>query len=873
MRATRLALACLLLASAPLAAQKKAAAPPPIPALDTLVYRSLKFRALGPAVMGGRMSAFAARPGSSTIFAATGTGGLFKTTNNGISWSAVFEGEAVASIGSVALSATDTSLVWVGTGEGNGRNSSSWGNGVYKSTDGGGKWTSMGLAESHDIPAIAVDPRNADVVWVAALGHLWGRNKERGVYKTTDGGKTWTAVLQLGDSVGAADLVLDPANPDVAYASMYMRLRTPWSFTSGGPVGGIYKTTDGGKSWAKLNTGLPAQTGRIGLDIYEKNPHVLYAVVESDEGGASDIDDIKSRAGGVFRTDDGGATWRRMQPIAPRGFYFSKVRIDPTTDSRIYVLGYGLHVSDDSGHSFRADGAEKPHGDLHDLWIDPADRNRLVLGTDGGIYFSWDGSKTWQFVNNVATGEYYEVTYDFRTPYRVCGGLQDNGSWCGPSQKHASDGIWNGDWYRVGDCDGYYVQVDSTDPDIVYAECQGGEAFRVNLRNNQVYGIKPRPKEGTPAFRFNWDSPLAISHHDPTVLYLGGNRLFRLLDRGARWEFASPDLSSMNPETMITAGSSAETYNTIVSFSESPLSPRVLWAGTDDGNIQVTRDGGATWTNVAKNIKGLPRPNLYVARIEASHFDSGTAYVAIDGHRSDVFQPLIFVTTDFGRTWAPLAGNLQAGGPVKSFREDPANRDLLFAGTEFALWFSLDRGKSWNRFRNGLPTVAYDDIQIQPRDHDLIVGTHGRSLYLLDDIVALEELTPAVRDSAAWLFSIRPAQPFWKAQENGLWGQNFYVAENPPSGAYIDFYLKSYSVDDVSVTIADSASGTEVAKLTARGNPGLNRVVWDLQPKPSLRTAGPADPTEYVKAGTYTVTLSVAGKTLKRSLIVVEPVN
>jgi photosystem II stability/assembly factor-like uncharacterized protein len=873
MRSSRLPLVCLLLAAAPLAAQKKAAAPPPIPALDTLVYRSLKFRALGPAVMGGRMSAFAARPGSSTIFAATGTGGLFKTTNNGISWSAVFEGEAVASIGSVALSATDTSLVWVGTGEGNGRNSSSWGNGVYKSTDGGGKWTSMGLAESHDIPAIAVDPRNADVVWVAALGHLWGRNKERGVYKTTDGGKTWTAVLQLGDSVGAADLVLDPANPDVAYASMYMRLRTPWSFTSGGPVGGIYKTTDGGKSWAKLNTGLPAQTGRIGLDIYEKNPHVLYAVVESDEGGASDIDDIKSRAGGVFRTDDGGATWRRMQPIAPRGFYFSKVRIDPTTDSRIYVLGYGLHVSDDSGHSFRADGAEKPHGDLHDLWIDPADRNRLVLGTDGGIYFSWDGSKTWQFVNNVATGEYYEVTYDFRTPYRVCGGLQDNGSWCGPSQKHASDGIWNGDWYRVGDCDGYYVQVDSTDPDIVYAECQGGEAFRVNLRNNQVYGIKPRPKEGTPAFRFNWDSPLAISHHDPTVLYLGGNRLFRLLDRGARWEFASPDLSSMNPETMITAGSSAETYNTIVSFSESPLSPRVLWAGTDDGNIQVTRDGGATWTNVAKNIKGLPRPNLYVARIEASHFDSGTAYVAIDGHRSDVFQPLIFVTTDFGRTWAPLAGNLQAGGPVKSFREDPANRDLLFAGTEFALWFSLDRGKSWNRFRNGLPTVAYDDIQIQPRDHDLIVGTHGRSLYLLDDIVALEELTPVVRDSAAWLFSIRPAQPFWKAQENGLWGQNFYVAENPPSGAYIDFYLKSYSVDDVSVTIADSASGTEVAKLTARGNPGLNRVVWDLQPKPSLRTAGPADPTEYVKAGTYTVTLSVAGKTLKRSLIVVEPVN
>jgi photosystem II stability/assembly factor-like uncharacterized protein len=712
-------------------------------------------------------------------------------------------------------------------------------------------------------------------VWVAALGHLWGKNAERGVYKTVDGGKTWKPVLQLGDSVGAVDLVLDPSNSDVAYAAMYMRLRTPWSYRSGGPVGGIYKTGDGGKSWTKLTAGLPAQTGRIGLDIYAGNPQVLYAVIESDAGGPRDLDNIKSREGGVFRTDDGGATWRRMQDIAPRAFYFSKVRIDPTSDARIYVLGYGLHVSDDSGHRFRSDGAEKPHGDLHALWIDPANHDRLVLGTDGGIYFSWDAGHTWRFENNVATGEFYEVTYDYRTPYRVCGGLQDNGSWCGPSGKRAQDGIWNGDWFRVGDCDGYYVQVDSTDPDIVYAECQGGEAFRVNLRNNQVYGIKPQPKEGTPAFRFNWNSPLAISHFDPTVLYLGGNQLFRLTARGDRWEPISPDLSTMNPETMVTAGSAAETYNTIVTLSESPLSPRIIWAGTDDGNIQLTRDGGASWTNVAKTLKGLPKPNLYVARIEASHFDSGTAYVAIDGHRSDVFQPLLFGTTDFGRTWTALAGTLPAGGPVKALREDPVNRDLLFAGTEFGLYFSLDRGKSWNRFRNGLPTVAFDDIQIHPRDHDLIVGTHGRSIYLLDDIVALEELTPAVRDSAAWLFPIRPVQPFWKAQESGLWGQNFYVAENPPPGAYIDFYLKTFSPDDASITISDSVGGKEreLAKLSARANPGLNRAVWDLQPKPSLRTRGPGEPTEYVAAGTYTVTLSVAGKSLKQRLVVGEPVK
>ena len=440
-----------------------------------------------------------------------------------------------------------------------------------------------------------MDPRNADVVWVAALGHLWGRNKERGVYKTTDGGKTWTAVLQLGDSVGAADLVLDPNNPDVAYASMYMRLRTPWSFRSGGPVGGIYKTTDGGKTWTKLTGGLPDQTGRIGLDIYPKNPQVLYAVIESDEGGPRDIDDIKSRSGGVFRTDDGGddlapdAGHRAAGVLLLQGADRPDDRQPGSTSSASGSTSPTIRATPSGPTAPRSRTATcTPSGSI------PPTATAWCSAPTAGIYFSWDGSKTWDFVNNVATGEYYEVTYDFRTPYRVCGGLQDNGSWCGPSQKHASDGIWNGDWYRVGDCDGYYVQVDSTDADIVYAECQGGDAFRVNLRNNQVYGIKPRAKEGTPAFRFNWDSPLAISHHDPTVLYLGGNRLFRLTARGDKWEAISPDLSTINPETMITAGSSAETYNTIVSFSESPLAPGILWAGTDDGNIQVTRDGGAT---------------------------------------------------------------------------------------------------------------------------------------------------------------------------------------------------------------------------------------------------------------------------------------
>jgi photosystem II stability/assembly factor-like uncharacterized protein len=857
-----------------LQAQRRAALPPvnttPARVLDTLMYRALKLRSVGPATMGGRMSAFAARESNpSVIFAAAGTGGLFKTTNQGTTWTAVFEDQAVASIGAVAVSQRDTNLVWVGTGEGNGRNSSSWGNGVYRSSDGGTKWTHVGLDATHDIPALAIDPRNDSTVWVAALGHLWGKNPERGVYKTTDGGTTWKAVFQLSDSVGAADVVLDPSNPDIAYAAMYQRLRTPYSMRSGGPVGGIYKTTNGGATWTKLTDGLPAQTGRIGLDVYRKNPQVLYAVIESDGGGPKDIDDVRSRDGGVFRSDDAGAHWRRLSNLAPRAFYFAKVRVDPTNDAHVYILGFGLDVSDDSGHTFRHDGAEKIHGDLHALWIDPANPSHMILGTDGGIYISWDRTKTWDYVNNVATGEFYEVTYDSRTPYRICGGLQDNGSWCGPSRTRGEDGIANGDWFRVGDCDGYYVQVDSTDPDIVYAECQGGFAFRLNLRTGASKAIKPVPKEGTPAFRFNWDTPIAISHFDPATLYMGGNRLFRLTDRGDRWEAISPDLSTGNPLTMTTTGSSAETYNTIVSLAESPLSPRILWAGTDDGNIQLTHDGGTTWTNVGANLKGLPKANLYVARVEASHFDSATAYVAIDGHRSDVFQPLAFATTDFGRSWTSISGNLPAGGPVKALREDPRNRSLLFAGTEFGLFFSLDRGTTWNRLKNGLPTVAVDDIAIQPRERDLIVATHGRSIYLLDQIIALEELTPAILDSAAYLFSTRPVQPFWKLGESGLWGHRAYQAANPPFGAPIDYYLKTYSLDEVSITVADSA-GHEVAKLTGTRDPGINRVVWDLQPKESIRSAASGEPTEYVRPGTYTITLSAAGKTLKTTLQVLD---
>ncbi|HEY0006988.1 MAG TPA: hypothetical protein VGB17_19565 [Pyrinomonadaceae bacterium] len=837
----------------------------PLPASEPyqLIAKQMKWRSIGPANMGGRVADITVDPKKPySIIVALGTGGLIKSNDNGTSWSGIFERQSVASTGAVAIAPTDSKMIWVGTGEPNGRNSSSWGDGVYKSTDGGQTWTNMGLKESQIISRVIISPTDANTVYVAALGRLWGANKERGIYKTTDGGQTWSPLLQVDENTGAIDLVMDPSDPNTLYAAMYYRRRTPYSFTSGGPTGGIYKTSDAGRTWKKLTTGLPASTGRIGLDVYRKNPNVVYAVMESDVGGGVPISENKSHAGGVFRSDDKGETWQRVNELAPRSFYFSVIRVDPNDDKRIYVLGFGLHVSDDGGKTFRANGARNVHPDLHALWIDPANPDHLLLGTDGGVYASYNRSDSWQYINNFPVGEFYRVAVDMQRPYNIAGGLQDNFSWIGPSQTRNRDGITNSNWQSLGGGDGMYCAIDPNDPSIVYTESQNGTISRLNLKTGERKSIQPAAKEGQPAFRFNWTSPFWISHFDNTVLYLGGNRLFKLTERGDKWEAISPDLSTQDVQRITTAGSGAETNGAIYTISESMLTRGLIWTGTDDGKVWLTRNDGRDWADLTAN---LPREakGLWVSRVEASHFDEGTAFVAIDGHRNDVYTPLLFITTDYGKSWKSIAANIPRNNPVKVIREDPVNKNLLFAGTEFGFYVSFDRGGRWTRFMPGLPTVAVDDILVHPRERDLIIATHGRSLYIMDDIRPLEELTPEVLNSDLHLFSIRTGLEFYYLPGSDEYsGKGVFKAPNPPFGTYISFYLKRYTGEDYSINIAD-ASGRTIRKLSGTPVPEINRVVWNLQPDAEEGGGGGGGgggQPRLVRPGEYTVTLTVGEK-------------
>jgi photosystem II stability/assembly factor-like uncharacterized protein len=846
--------------------------------------KGFPWRPIGPANMGGRVSDIAGHPSDpATFYVALGTGGLLKTTNYGTTWKFVFEDQHVASVGSVAVAPSRPEVVWVGTGEGNSRNSSSWGDGVYQSSDGGTTWQHLGLAETHDIPRLVVHPKDPDTAYVCALGHLWGENPERGVFKTTDGGKTWQHSLKLDARTGCVDLVLDPENPEAVFAAAYARRRTAWSYESGGPLGGIYRSTDGGAHWTRLTNGLPESIGRIGLDAAPSKPGAFYAVIESDEGGNSRPWDLASRSGGVFRTDDRGETWRRVSKLAPRPFYFSEIRVDPKNDQHLWVLGTDLHVSTDGGATWSRRAAARTHVDHHALWVDPANPRRVLLGNDGGIYASWDAGEKWTFLNNVATGEFYNVAADMKMPYTICGGLQDNGTWCGPSatlaatnvQEEDSDesfGITNQDWKFYTGGDGFHVAIDPTDPSILYSEYQGGVIDRLDLATGVRKRLQPEAREGQQAYRFNWNTPFFISHHDPSVLYLGGNVLFRLTDRGDRWQAVSPDLTTRDPKKMASAGSGAEAYCTIVTISESPGDPKVIWAGTDDGNLQVTRDGGGTWTNVAGNLPAEAR-GLYVSRVEASHFDPARVFVAVDGHRSDVFKPFLFVSDDFGASFRAIGASLPAGGPVKVVREDPANPDLLFCGTEFGAFASFDRGTRWLPLKQGMPTVAVDDLLIHPRDRDLIAGTHGRSILVLDDIGALEQATAAVLAKPYHLFKPRPARAFFYLPCGGIWGDGFFKAKNPPFGATIQYWVKEYAPDEVSIEIAD-ASGRTVRKLKGPAGPGFNRVTWDLQPEKEERIveAGWGTQPELVPAGEYTVTMKVKGlEDQKATLLVTAP--
>ena len=829
--------------------------------------KTMSARSVGPANMGGRISDIAVvEQKPATIFLATGTGGLFKSKNAGTTWSAIFEKEAVASIGAVAVWQKNPEVVWVGTGEANSRNSSSWGNGVYRSTDGGGTWKHIGLEATRHIARVVLDPADSNVAYVAALGRLWGENPERGVYKTTDGGRSWQHVLEVDARTGAVDLIMDPSDSRVLYAAMYARLRKPWAYTGGSAAGGIFKTGDGGRTWRRLTGGLPAHTGRIGLDLCRKNPRVVMAVIESDQGGHLAEFEDRSRTGGVFRSEDGGEHWTRQSALTPRPFYFSQIRIQPDDDTRVYLLGFDLWLSDDAGRTFRGGGAKNLHPDCHALWIHPSNPDHLLLGTDGGVFQSYDRAASWDFLNNLAIGEFYNVAVDMRRPFWIYGGLQDNQTWGGPSHsrfepeawldepKH--NGITNDQWYCLGGGDGFHVAVDPTDPDLVYYESQGAYLSRLNLRTGRERTLRPSNKEGEPVFRFNWNAPFMISPHDPSVIWLGGNHVFRLYDRGEQWALASPDLTTRDPTRMITGGSFAESHCTITSLQESSIAKGLLWVGTDDGKVWISQDAGARWTDLTARLRGVPG-GTYVSRIEASHHDPGTAHVAFDGHRTDDVRPHLLVTRDYGRTWTSIAGDLPSDGPVKVVREGHSNPKLLFAGTEFGLYVSLEGGSRWMKFGE-LPTVAVDDLVIHPRDHDLVVGTHGRSVYVVDDIMPLEHWTPSVPRDSVTLFPPRPAYGFHYRTLSGLWGQRMFSARNPARGASLDYFVVEDIGEEVSLAIADSTDKV-VRRLSGPGSVGLHRVVWDLQagePRERIPRGEYGNQPVFVASGRYAVKLT-----------------
>jgi photosystem II stability/assembly factor-like uncharacterized protein len=828
-------------AAAGRAAEPATLAPPNLEALAA--------RSLGPANMGGRVTAIAVvekRP--ATQYVAAASGGLWKTVNNGINWKPVFDREKIASIGDVAVAPSNPDVVWVGTGEANLRNSVSWGDGVYKSVDGGRTWKHMGLRDSHHVGRIVIHPRNPDVVYVAALGHAWGPNRERGLFKTTDGGRTWQAVKYVNDDTGFIDLAMDPSAPETLYAAAY-RVRRD-AFAGGNPAvqfgsaAGLYRTSDGGATWQKLTKGLPDRPfGRCGIDIYRKDPSLLYAVVQTDLTTIRTVPGQPARTndqpdtGGIFRSADRGETWVKVNDLCPRPFYFGQVRVDPNNGRRVYVAGINLHVSEDGGKTFRPDGALGVHADHHALWIDPADSEHLILGCDGGVAYSYDGGQTWEHLKNLPLAQFYAVGLDLRKPYRIYGGLQDNGSWAGPSRTVSREGIGLADWFRLHAADGFYCQVDPTDPDTVYCEGQYGNLRRVHVRTGTDVGIRPQPPNGQPAYRFNWSSPLVLSPHDARTLYFGGNHVFKSVNRGDSWEVLSPDLTRGKP------GPSADNGHTITALAESPFRAGLLYAGTDDGRLHVSRNGGAAWSDLSTKVPGVPA-DRWVSRIACSPFAEGTAFLALDRHRHDDRAPYLFKTEDYGATWKSIAGNLPAEGPVHVLRCDPVNRHLLYAGTEFGLFLSLDGGASWHPFRHGLPTVAVHDLAVHPRDRELVVATHGRGLYVVD-VAPLQQMTAKTLAAPSHLFDVKPALRYEPRNYHGLGAGKQFLAANPPVGAVFFYHLKSNQSEEVRLTVTD-ARGRPVAALTGDGSAGLHSVLWNL------RGEGPAPPGEYVvrlKAG------------------------
>ncbi len=887
--------------------------------IDPQRLQGLTARSIGPAGMSGRITSLeAVESQPETVYAGAATGGLWKSTNAGLTWQPLFDEQPVHAVGSIAVFQPNPEIVWVGTGEGNVRNSASVGNGVYRSLDGGRTWTHAGLEKSERVYRLLAHPSNPDVAWACAMGQEWGENPERGVFRTDDGGQSWKKLLYVDEKTGCGELALDPANPNKLIAGMWQYRRWPYFFKSGGPGSALYMTHDGGGSWRKLQQedGLPkGELGRVGLAFSRSNPEIVYALVEAE-------------ASALLRSEDGGRTWRKVNEqvnVAPRPFYFGDIRVDPAWPNRVYSVDYVIRVSDDGGRSFKVlPGAKwsEIHGDYHALWIDPADPRRMYSGNDGGVAVSHDRGQTFRFVGNLPLAQFYHVAVDGERPYNVYGGLQDNGSWRGPSSVWQRGGIRNHHWLEVGSGDGFEVLPHPKDPQQGYSLWQGGNLMRWDLRTGESRIVKPAPPDGT-RLRFNWNAALATDPFAPDTVYLGSQFVHRSTDRGESWQVISPDLTSNNPEWqksdesggLTPDVSQAEAYTTLISIAPSPVEQGLIWTGSDDGRVHVTRDGGKSWGSVEGAIKGVP-PNTWVPHVEASPHAAGTAFVVFDNHRLSDWTPYLFRTDDYGKTWRSLAGPALRGYALV-LRQDPVKKELLYLGTEFGLYVSFDGGARWTHLEKTIPTASVMDLVVHPREHDLVIATHGRALWILDDVRPLRALTEESLKKPLELFEVADVQQHWRRSEEGGFGfgAGEFRGQNRPYGALLTFTLDQpglplfdaekerarkeqerqearskaaaaagqpagqKAADDespkVEIVVTDTA-GKLVRSFKAPARLGLNRAVWDLRSEPGRELPraeddpaeededGPGGPE--VPPGSYTVALKYGGQEAQRGV-------
>lgn len=875
------------------------------------LLKAFTYRNIGPFRNGSRIIDFAVpeipqKAHLYTFYVASASGGLWKTTNNGTTFTPIFDNQSVISIGDVALAPTNPDIVWVGTGEGNNSRSAYWGDGVYKSTDGGKTWNNMGLKESHHIARIIVHPKNPDIVYVAALGHLYTFNQERGLFKTIDGGKTWNKILYINEKVGVTDVVMDPNEAGTLYAASYEKQRLPWNFIEGGPGTAIHKSTDAGETWQKLKNGLPTGTiGRIALAIYPKNPNIIYAHIENSNLRAPTEAEIKQArqrgiepkerviGGEVYRSNNAGENWKKMNSIdddiggkAP--YYFGQIRVDPNNDQVIYVLSLWLNKSSDGGKTWRDEqgnminAAPRSFGDNHALWIDPQNSTRMILGNDGGVHITYDGGKSWDFFDNLPLSQYYAIGVDMEDPYNIYGGLQDHYSWKGPINS------WSGrvtleDWVSVGGGDGMYNVVDPNDSRWLYNTSSFGNHYRVDQKLGIRKSIYPIREEGKDRYRFNWCCPVHISPHDSHTIYTGAQVLLRSKNQGNDWEEISPDLTLNDPIKVLGRGDAIGgriEYCTIVTISESPIKSGIIWIGTDDGKVWVTQDHGASWDDRTKNISAAGAPESYwVSRVFSSNSKAGTAYVSKTGYRRDDFRPFLYKTKDYGKTWSSIASSLP-NEPINVIVEDKKNPDLLFAGTEMGVYVSISGGDKWQRMRNNMPTNAVHDLLIHPRENDLVVATHGRGLFITN-IMPLQEINADILAEDIHLFKIRPHTPRVVSTHGAayhLYGHRHHSEPNEPNAIVIRYYLKEALNQKPKIKISDS-SGRIIKTLAGPAKAGINQVLWDMhspltKEEITLRRTDPRRarrmPFRLEPPGEYSISLETDSKQLTQTAVIRE---